>query len=362
MNLFPRICDAKPEDLTTEVLAYLLQEYEPCLHAFLSLLDSSIDPEACEVSTQFGIADGRPDLVLCEKSGERIVFIENKPWEGSTFTTIREEGDQLKRYANALKTEKATTKTLCLLAIERNKDGLLQAAATAAGVSPDAIRSHYSDEGIEFIVITWEQIFERIEHAFSDDSVPRFLIRELHDYLFPPAMKISPEILKEEPRIKENWEDIKTVVRQAKEILKRNDDISVLGHSTGPNGYYLCGYFLKDNLSNVTFWFGAWLHMRRIFGAYDVRSLFGMQIRFQKEQRSFHNTINRKTVIDPKVLENCGFINDLPQRGSNHGLEYIFPLSGSSDEHAISAEEVADAVAELLKKINDTLNKTENNS
>lgn len=114
-NLFPRIRNANPEDLTTEVLAYLLQEYEPCLHAFLPLLDESMDPKDCEVSTQFGVAAGRPDLVIREKSGERVVFIENKPWENSSLTTIHEEGDQLKRYANALKSDKATSKTLCLL-------------------------------------------------------------------------------------------------------------------------------------------------------------------------------------------------------------------------------------------------------
>lgn len=354
-NLFPRICDAKPEDLTTEVLAYLLQEYEPCLRAFLPLLDGSMDPNTCEVSTQFGISDGRPDLLVREKNGQRIVFIENKPWEGSSLTTIHEEGDQLKRYANALKSDKAVSKTLCLLAIDQNKSNLLQAAATAAGVSPDEITGHYANEGIEFIVVTWEQIFEKIEPVFPDDSVPCFLVHELRDYLFPPATRIPPEILQDEPRIKENWDDVKTVVRQAKEILKRNDNISVLGHSTGPKGYHLCGYFLKDNISNVTFWFGAWLDLRRFFGTKNIRSLFGVQIKFKNEQRSFQNTRGGKTIIAAELLEECSFIHDPPYRGHSNAWEYVFPLSDTSDEEAVSAEDVANAVTELLKKINDSL-------
>lgn len=167
---------------------------------------------------------------------------------------------------------------------------MLQAAAVAAGVSPAELKSHYSEDKIDFVTVTWEQIFEKIEPVFPDGSAAHFLIRELREYLFPPALIISPEILQDEQQIIEHWEEVKTVVRQAKEILKHNDDISILAPSTGLRGYCLCGYFIKDNLSNVTFWFGAWLDLRRFFGSHDIRSLFGVQVRFQKEQQSFHNS------------------------------------------------------------------------
>jgi len=352
-NLFSRIPYATPEDVTTEVLAYLLKAFPSCRSAFLSLIDASANSDDSDVMTQYVINAGRdrPDLVLCDNKGQEIILIENKPWWRSTLTRKHEDSDQLKRYANYLKESDFQKQTLCLLATNQNKDGLVKAAGN-----------------IDFVVITWEQVFDKLEAACSepDSLIVRFLLNELREWMRPWMSLTAVEVPPEAGAIKERWQGVKTVIDRARDIagiIIENDPS--LNHYTfakisqkfrqdgeGTNFY---GYYIHDNKSGLNIFFGAAMSEWRFLRDRGKQSLFVLTAHF----RWGANTQDEKPIIDPDILVKCGFELDKGSPSSpwgSKGCSCVYPLTDSSDGHAINPDELAKALAEVLKKINEEIN------
>jgi len=355
-NLISQIASACPEDVTTEVLAYLLKQFPTCRSAFLSLVDALVNPDDYEVETQYVIDEGRPDLVLCDNKGQGIILIENKPWHWSSFTSKDEERDQLKRYAKHLKESGFQKKTLCLLATKDNRSRLLEEAQF---VPPDDIK---------FVVITWEEVFCNLKSVCPEGTVEDFLLEDLQAWMLP-LMSLQEVVVPPVAReIKERWKDVKTIVEQAKNIAENiiEKDSSLNRYSfvrtsqrfrqdSDLANFY--GYAIHDEKSGLDYFFGATIAEWMFLRDGGKQSLFVLTAHFRWEA----NMRNGKPIIDPEVLSRqCDF--EIDKRSPSpywnaKGCTCTYPLTDSSDGHAINPEELAEALAEILRKVSGEINK-----
>ena len=339
-TLFSKICIAH-EDTTTEVLAYLLKEFPACRSAFLSLVDPSVNAAGYEIATQYVISEGRPDLVLCDKKDQGIILVENKPWDSSSLTG----GNQLERYAEYLKTCKYQKKMLCLLATNSNKSRLLESAKNVSG--------------IKFAVITWEDVFRTLDSASAgtEHMVARFLLDDLRAWMFPPVVVIPPEVLQKEEQILEQWSEIKTIVRQARNIAAGDSSLSGYQFMPSPGqtpkpdeksmNYF--GYYIYDRKSGLCLFFGAIMNAMRFL---KDKSLFVLQVR-----KGWDNASGGKSDINFDALTRCGFAYDAPSSPSRswwEAVEYVYPLTDST---GASPEKLAEALAGILIKTSGEINK-----
>jgi len=346
--LIPRLPNKKPEDIATEVLAYLLEAFPPCRSAFLSLVGAQATVSDVEINTQYPVNDGQPDLVLHVDGEQWMILIENKPWSRSSFTSKHEGSDQLKRYAKHLKESGFQKKTLCLLATNYNSNRLLEEA------------QFVPDDDITFVVITWEQVFEKLASACSEKPASDFLLKDLQAWMFPPVVEIPSEVLQDEGRIWENWTEIKTIIRQARNIAANDPSLSGFefmsspGQNPKPNAdsmnYF--GYYIKDKQSGLWSFFGANVSTRRFLKG---QSLFVLQVR-----KGLYNTSSGKSTLeDFDILKRCGFEYDAPSpsRPWWEAAEYVHPLTDSSNGGTANPEALAKALAEILGKMSEAINK-----
>ena len=308
-NLISRLPNKKPEDLTTEFLAYLINEFLPYRTAFLSLIDASLKSDDCEVATQFVLNEsrGRPDLILHDDKEQWIVICENKPWD--KISVLHQ--DQLKCYENYLKSEECKDfqkRVLCLLASEKNKKRLLEDA------------KFVPDDNIKFIVITWQDVFNRFETVCPENTVTNFLIKELQSWMFPPVVAVPTEVLQNEKLIRERWSEIKKLVRQTRDIAAidlSNDYLfmSSPGQNFNPNAESInyFGYYIYNQKSGLAHFFGAHMNARRFLGTLGKESLFVLQV-----GKGWSNSLtNKKSIIDFNILKKHGFEYDEPLRGKS---------------------------------------------
>lgn len=353
-DLFSTFCDSlKKENATTEILAYLLNKPTACRSKFLSLIGASADSADYEIDTQYKIKNvGTPDLVLCNRKNQEIILIENKPWLDSVFTTKHDEGDQLKRYADWLRTSSYQKKTLCLLAIKGNSSRL----------------QFVPDDDITFVVITWEEVLDELETVCPENTVEEFLCQEFRGW-FPRPTTLEPEMQQSKTSIKHDWEKVLAVVKGARNFAKIDSSCySFSAFSSGktktdvageakPDNQYYCGYYITDQGSGLTYYFGANLLAWEFLARLGKQSRFVLQVRFDKHQTGFGNKSLKESPKNiPEILKGCDFEYDKPL-GTNEACEYVYPLIDSSDGHTIHPEKIADALTEVLNKVSEKIDK-----
>ena len=365
-DFFGRISNAKWERLTSEVLAYLLDESIPCREAFLTLLGISVNPESCKFRCEYHIGNGYVDLVVLNDSSQPIVFIENKPWGDDLYSSSFTYGNQLKRYADALKAEKSNTKILCLLATERNKNDLLKAAAEAEGegIASDetSLKQHFNDNyGISFITITWQQVLEQLG-VLQPENVTMNLVEKLQHFLFPPVAELTPELRQNEESIRENWPTFLETVKSAKKLFMEMEpsrfSVAKFSRNITPDGdrKEYCGYYITDQVTGLTCFFGVHLPAWRFLTKHGRQSPFVLMVSFDRYQQVYDNrSADGKPIIDPGILKMCGFEYDEPPYDGSWPCDYVYPLTDSSDGRNITSEEqakeLAKALSEILKKV-----------
>jgi len=320
LNLLSSLGRYQPETRTTGMLKYLLEKFPSCHLEFLALLSCSGNPENTNIHEEYSIFEddkhvGNVDLVLKNTPEKYVFFIENKPWIDSSFTDGVTGGDQLKRYANALKGEEYKTykKTLCLLAIEENKDYLLSTAATAEGESISAdeasLKSYFgSNYGIDFVVITWEQVLERLSAVHPEDTIIGFLVSELKKYLFPPKPILPPDVIENLKIYKEKFSYFKQLADDASALLlKRN---SSLKQAVKPSGYRDRWYFHHIGSPVIdVFHFGP--NLDDCHRLADQNPEHPFTINFLNDNKIFFLQRGEQYSIKPftdEILLKCGFI------------------------------------------------------
>ena len=219
-NLILKIRGNRLENTSSDVLVYLLEKYDPCLAGFMSLFNIETNNDSCRIESQYWTDTGTPDLVISDNKNQWRVVIENKPWLDSSFTG---DNDQMKRYADQLKKCNFQRKTLCLLATEGNKEELVQAANI--GVK----------EGVEFVVVTWEAVLEKLASIHPENTIPGFIIKELREYLFPYS-RLPIETRKKIDSFKDNFDNLKKISDDAKVLLLRQAGNTPLRESRAPSG------------------------------------------------------------------------------------------------------------------------------
>jgi hypothetical protein len=187
--------------------------------------------------------------------------------------------------------------------------------------------------------------------------VPVFLLKELRTWMFPPTAEIPPEVLLDNRKIWENWVAIKTVIRQARDIAASDSSLSgyrfqpTPGFNQKPTAESMnsFGYYIYDNKSGLCLFFGAHMDARRLLGG---QSLFVLQVR-----KGWENWSGGKSDIDTDALKKCGFKYDEPSRINPSACEFVYPLTDSFAGHNISPDKLADALAEILRKTGEEINK-----
>jgi hypothetical protein len=374
VNLFTSLYGWLQEEPTSKTLAYLLEEFPACKAAFLSRLGCSANPKDTKIDQEYWIhkeegTNSRVDLVF-QNNSEYVIFVENKPKGGASFTSSKEqEGDQLKRYANALNEDKKfkdfKKKILCLLATDDNKDNLLKNAAIVEGEGiggdENSLKEHYARKGIDFIVISWEQVFEELATVEPENAVFGFLVKDLKQYVATGSTSLPLEALIKRDNIseKEIWMGITKLVTEAKGYAESSLEMfkfdSLRGNPSkdDPNFY---GCYITDRKHHVTYWFGFYKWAWEQFCAQGKNNfLFIVQVQFRKGD-TFNNIIDGKRVVDHQTLIDCEFEFD----SRTGGLGYVYPLVDSSElvdpsGKWVKSDKIADTLVKILSKVHDTL-------
>ncbi|MCL2154790.1 MAG: PD-(D/E)XK nuclease family protein [Leptospirales bacterium] len=233
LNLLLDLTKERRSEITTSrILKYMLEKFPSCHYEFLAMLNCSANHENFDFLDEYPIYQkdnyGYVDLVLLNDSDQYAIYIENKPWDFSSLNHGFTEGDQLKRYAISLKEENFNKKILCLLTIEKNKEFLLYAAATAEhkGLPYDeaSLKNYYTDNyGIDFVVITWEQILERFSVIKPEKATMKFLVKELKDYMFPSKPDLPRDIIKNLKIYKKKFPYFKELTYDANILLLKQN-------------------------------------------------------------------------------------------------------------------------------------------
>ena len=220
MNLFESIQYAKPEDISTEILVFLMSEEPIFRKKILELLSSKVSehPEKAAIDSQWVTEKGRPDIIISTE--DEFIIIENKPWPTSSFTTKDEAEDQFKRYASKLASEKHSIKRLCLLTIGRKEKEFKSVIARVEGIKPSEIVDYYKDKGIECSFLHWETVLSELDNLLKSNpevDIYRVLIRELRKYVLKPWNDVIDANV---VSFMDNWSQLRDVVIGANEKLK----------------------------------------------------------------------------------------------------------------------------------------------
>jgi len=336
------------ENVTSNVLAEILNGIPACKEAFLDLFDPNIpkssNPIEREVEVSSDDEKGRADFRY--RSNDCVVVIENKPWEPESSVN-----GQLSSYAKAMRSRPEQwpeqRKYLCLLSVEANRDRLLNEIAKAEDVSvsalADAFRKNYN---IVFEVRTWEQVFSTLESVQPENKALQLWIGVLRSRVIPMRRALTKEDITEKKRMEtqEIWSEIRKCVEEIKNIFLTKCSIWGFGKPIQlvpiktPLSY---GFYLYDERnSNIPYWIGANLQTWELFR--PVHYLFII--------RAFTEEGKRKRIIDSEILTNCGF---RPDEAHWQKSTYVYPLIESS-ESDISPENICPK--EMAKKAIKTMN------
>ena len=89
---------------------------------------------------------------------------------------------------------------------------------------------------------------------------------------------------------------------------------------------------------------------RRFLDTLGKSSLFVLQVR-----KRGNNISEKQPIIDFDILKKCGFDYDKPSRHWWESVEFVYPLSDSSEGHNISPDKLAVVLAEILKKTSEAI-------
>ena len=301
-----RIDGLSSENLTTELLGFILDSplYSPYQCLFYSLLFPNnklkdTDSRQYAVQTQLSFESaGRPDIVL--EGENQVIYIENK------FYASFSKDDQMYRYYDHLKNNYyGKEKLLVLLTIKDRIEPYLreiksQFTKVLDGSKLQDVFTHCKDNGVQLIVISWDEIFQ----LFGTKDL---LIANLTHYI--KSKYIASTILNEGELQMLNTRDVPILldklwagVDKIKDILS-SENYSVR-NTTQSRHFY--GFVVERPWGTVWigYYFQSWLN-------YDTP--YVMQIRSEWINENY------KTSEFDTQMRNTGFILD-------KNLEFLYPL------------------------------------
>jgi hypothetical protein len=259
--LLPRLlARAKPEDLVTEMLAFLLERSAPLRSRFLSSIwpdgasETSADPDT--ILTQQTAQDGgRYDLHW--EGPTHVVVVEVKLWAGFTE---RQPVDYVRQL---LKDRRSKRKAFVLLSPSNREKSLRQKAAELLGAARLAPVTWEREIGIvgscRLVSMTWTKVDEWLGAIAAEelDALERRYLHEvsavtqLFEHRFgPPLGQSSGKTLGTHLR------DLGAVIWMAQEHLK-SLGVEVGNLGAGDHEGLYSGFYITS-ADRVQAWFGLW--------------------------------------------------------------------------------------------------------
>ena len=345
-----QIAGIQHENITSDVLAEILNGIPACKKAFLGLFDENI-PLSSEIEREVWITSddekGKVDFVY--RSDDCVIVIENKPWEPESHVY-----GQISSYAKAMKSW-PERKYLCLLSIKANKDRLLDEIAKAENVSVSALETAFRNNynNIIFKVLTWEYVFEEFEAIQPKDDALRLWIQTLKDY-FPTPPILTREDQEKLDIITNTWEEkIEPIVRNLTDQIsaKSKSYGYVKGGFSQATGQYkgsFCGNYFDDPHTGMVYWIGAhrsiWAECRE--KCPEKHCLFVVQV----SQYNF-KLYNKTSPIQP--LGTLSKLDDYDCVTVQENQNYVFSLIDLVDVSNEQVDEMAERAIKVMNAVRD---------
>ena len=245
------------ENVTSDVLAEILNGIPACKKAFLNLFEPSVpmsdNPIEREVEDD---QKGRVDFRY--RSNDCVVLIENKPWEPESTVN-----GQLSEYAKAMRSLSEGRKYLCLLSVEANRERLLNEIAHVESVSVSALADTFREKyNVVFVERTWQQVFSALETVQPENEALTLWIKTLKDY-FPKEIKLTKADQETFDNITDNWDGkivpiVQNLIRQFSDKAKFDGYVKDgLSYATGQYKGEFYGNYFNDPQTNMVYWVGA---------------------------------------------------------------------------------------------------------
>ena len=301
------------ENVTSNVLAEMLNRIPACKKAFLELLKIP-DIDSGEVGREISLSDehGRVDFIA--SGNDWIAVIENKPW-GCSSPTI---DGQLTDYAKWL--EKQTdkqSKFLFLLTTENQR------------VDSALLKEKFGKMCISFDVYTWKQVLDVFDKVEPKHDALDLWINTLKDYFPPEKAEYSPD----------NWESIKERIKQTVSFLT-GIGISVYGFKLDSQGgarddSSYCWY-LNDATNRIQYAIHADNNQKdHQVHPFVIRTCSG-----------WNKTSDRRLAVEPSILKNVGFMESSKNT-------YDCSLVDSTNE--VTPEKLAKNVIRIMNAVRDAI-------
>lgn len=246
-NLLDSIASAarnnQGENISSDVLAYLLNGIPEFQAKFLELLHPAkpITPATFRRECVLGDA-GRVDFKF--DNGTTVLYIENKPWFYSTI------GNQLSAYADAIKSEPAEQKILCLMATDENKAALLNEIAVDAKTTVSGLPDYF--QPAQFTVLTWKTVLDCLGAVQPENTALKLWHQTLLDFIGVPVPFTSDDV-----GIWQKNKDLLRIVKSSSVVKLRahgyNSFTPIRGDNSGENFY---GWYIMDTVNNISHWVG----------------------------------------------------------------------------------------------------------
>ena len=195
MSIFTQIKTLKLEDMTTEILVYLLKS-DSLRKTFLNLTGMSGEAVSFnDISTQVQDSDAQARPDICIETKNAILYVENKPWISSIFTKGEgDQPDQIKRYADKLVKEHGhkENRILTLLTLQLTREHQLRTIAEVEHLPTvpedinqleEALKNYYKDKGIAFFTLTWRKLFDSFRNQCNDKENDAYPYKAIFDSL-----------------------------------------------------------------------------------------------------------------------------------------------------------------------------------
>lgn len=337
------------ENVTSDVLAEILNGIPACKEAFLNLFDPNIPrssaPIKREVDVRFDDEKGRVDdekglADFCYRCNDCAVVIENKPWEPKSSIN-----GQLSSYARVMQKWTEQRKYLCLLSVDANRKRLLNEIAEAENVSVSALEATFLKKNIIFRECTWEKVFVEFKRIQPDNKALGLWVQTLEDF-FPKEIKLTEADQEEWGNIANSWDG--KVVPIMQNLIRRIADKSEffgykkdgVGQSKG--SYY--GNYFYDRHTGMAYWIGAhkdtWRKCRP-----EQHRLFIVQVSEYTFKKLYKKPI-------PIVLDE---LRKVQFETINQNKEYVFPLIGLVDISLPQVEEMAEKTIRAMNAVRDLI-------
>jgi hypothetical protein len=207
-SLFTKIIGLRGEDVTTEILTYILTDdsYKHLRYLIMTLLLKIKKEEvgSYNVNTQKDYKNRRPDIII--ENDNETILIENK------FYAEFSGGDQIKRYLDILENdEEHKVKKLYLLTVKNRKDYLI--CKIKEQLNENNIEKYCKKRGISFSIILWNDILELIE---TNDLITKNLKKFIYENYI-----VSTEIGEEEMELM-NSDKIPSIINKIWDAITSN--------------------------------------------------------------------------------------------------------------------------------------------